>query len=258
MAEKCSGFFQISQLGAALSDTISSIGTNYYVYLDSPHEEWTEVSVPLKTLRLNPVQHQGATFSHPFDAARIREVSFTFWPGTKSTFQIEYVRFIWGAARWSSLAIIGFVLAFGLLLFKRTEGPNLLQDGKTDFHSSALMARLAYMFFTLAVFLRIESDPTGVFTTRAAIIYSLFFVSIAADEFFKPFLSGKVIAALKYAVIVAVGWYIHFSVSIAELVPLVAIAFLPMILYRSRILLFGLPFAAFVVLFRLPFLEVND
>ncbi len=245
-------------VGGGVGDTANSFGTNYYVYLQSPPEEWTEISVPLKAFKLNPVQPQGPKTIEPFDAARIRQVSFTFWPGTKSTFQIEYVRFVWGGAKWASLAIIGFVLAFGILILERTEEPILLRDGRTDFQSSALMARLAYMLSTLALFLRMESTPTGVFSPQAGIIYALLFVSILADEFFKPFFSGKMVAALKYAAILALGWYIHFSVNVSELIPLIAIAFLPMILYRSRILLFGLPAAALAVLFRFPVLQVSE
>ncbi len=245
-------------VGGGADDTLNSEGTNYYVYLAAPGDKWTTVSVPLSEFQLNPVQRPGAKNTEKFDPARLREVSFTFFPDTKATFQIETVRFSWDSSKLSSLIILGILLLFGLVLWRRTTESNILFRGKMEWSSSTVLARLVYILFAFALVAKIVSFSSADFTVESQIIYSLLFLSIAADEFFKDFMSDKPILTIRYGVILAAGWFLNFTLEPVELLLLLAITFIPMVLYKSRFLFIGLPVAAFLILFIHPVLGIAD
>lgn len=245
-------------VGGGVEDSLNSEGTNYYVYLTAPGDRWRTVSVPLSKFQLNPVQRPGADYNEEFDPARIREVSFTFFPDTRATFQIESVRFAWESSKGSSLVILGILLVFGLLLWSRTTESNILLREKMEWSSSTVVARLIYILFAFALVAKIVSFSSADFTPESQIIYSAIFLSIVADEFFKNFMSGKPILTLRYSAIVAVGWLLNFTLEPVELMLLLAIAFIPMVVYKSRFLFVGLPLAAFLILFLHPVLGIVD
>ncbi|MCL5266605.1 MAG: PAS domain S-box protein [Bacteroidetes bacterium] len=153
---------------------------------------------------------------------------------------------------------VALLLLFGAILWWRTNESRLFLDGKIDLHSSTVLSRVAYILFTLAVISKIVSFEPGSFSDPAKIVYLLLFLSIIADEIFKDFLSDKPILTLRYGIILAVGWYLNFTSEPVELMLLLAIAFVPMVLYESRFIQIGLPSFAFLTLFLHPTLGLSD
>lgn len=229
-------------------DSLGSPGTNYYVYLDSPHEQWMTTSIPLSQFKLNPVQRPGVKRIEPFDPAHISEISFTYFPGARGTIQIESVRFSWRSIRWTYILAMIFLLAFGMFLWKRTTERGTMSGRKIDLRSSSVLARIAYILFLSAFAAKIISAEYSELSTWSIIVYSLFFLSIVVDELFKDFLSNKILPTLKYAVILSVGFFFNFTFDPIQLTLLLAIAFAPIVLYRSRLLLAALPAFGLVVL----------
>ncbi len=239
-------------IGGGIADTLNSAGTNYYVYLSSPREEWSTVSVPFSEFRLNPVQRPGARYNEEFNSSRITEVSFTFFPNTNATIQIAGLRFSWGWEKWPFLAAVLLLFLVGSGLWSRTTESNLLIDGRVALGSSSLLSRLVYVLFALAIISKIVSFRQGTFPPQAEIIYLVLLFFIVVDELLRNWLSDSPILTLKYAIIVAAGWWLNFSSEPVELLLLMSVAFVPMVLYESRALHIGLPSFAFLVLFLHP------
>ncbi len=245
-------------VGGGAGDRLNSAGTNYYVYLATPGSKWTTISVPLSEFRLNPVQRPGAEYDEVFNPSRITEASFTFFPNTNTTLDVEDVSFTWGWAKSSSLFAIGLLFVFGAILWWRTNESSLLRDGRTDLHSSTVLSRIAYVFFSLAIITKMVSSEPGILSDSAKFIYLLLFLSIIADEIFKGFLSDKPILTIRYVLILAIGWYLNFTSEPVELMLLLAMAFVPMVLYESKLLQISLPIFAFLVLFFHPALGLSE
>ncbi len=239
-------------VGGGAGDRINPVGTNYYVYMDSPPKEWTTTSIPFDRFKLNPVQRPGATVNEPFDPSRITEVNFTFWPGTQSTIQIESVRFSWGTVDLPPILIIIGIVGFGIVLWLRTTEERILSHGRLDLRSTPLFARFAWIPFSVAIFLTAIFSNTSFLSLRSSFVYILYILSIIVDEFFSRSLSGKSIFAFRYGIILAVGWYLNFTFAPAQLILLLGIAFLPIVIEKSKLPLIGLPTTALVVLVSHP------
>ncbi len=235
-------------VGGGPSDTLSTSGTNYFVYLNSPPERWTTISVPLTDFKLNPHQPDTSKVIEKFDPRRISKLSFTFWPETKSSLEIASVKFAWGEGNWYPIGLIACVFLLGILLSSRTTEERVLRQTKLDFTSSAVLARVAFILVAFALFAKSLSQASSAPALSSQAIYLLFVGSILADEFLSKYLSGKVLPTLKYSVILALGWYLKVTLNPVELIFLLSIAFLPIVLYRSKLILFGLPASALFVL----------
>lgn len=227
-------------VGGGPNDTASSVGTNYFVSLDSPHESWQTISLPFSRFRLNPVQRPGARVLEKFDASRITEVSFTFFPQAKGPIEFREVRFVWRSLKWASVAIIFGLILLGLFLWYRTSESNLMSGGRFDLKGTGTMARITYLLLSVALLAKIMSIRYSGFSIDSEIIYILFFVSILADEFLGKLLSGRIVLTLRYMALLALGFYVNFTSDPIQFGAILAIAFTPVVLYRSRTLLLGL------------------
>ncbi|MCX6120767.1 MAG: CIA30 family protein [Ignavibacteriales bacterium] len=232
----------------SLHDSAGALGENWYAYFDAPPNEWTTVSIPLTEFQLNPVQNPKAIKNGKFDLDKVQGISFTFYPGLRSTLDIQEIRFVTKSNKWSMTGFFIIVLLWGFLLWRRTISNRLLTAREWDIRNSKLLVRIIYLFYVLSIIIALWLQLPYFFSLTSLSIQGLLFLLILIDEIRPNTVSTNIIWQLRYLIVLIAGWYLNFTYEISQLIPLLCLAFLPAIQSHSRRLYLSLPAVALLAI----------
>jgi PAS domain S-box-containing protein len=235
----------------------SSIGENFYAYVPPPLENWTTTTIPFNTLARNSYQPPGAPNDGRFDTHGIRQISITCFPNSTITLDLREARFVWNTDKWHAVLIFSLVALLGLLLLLRTAPRFALTSGNGDLLASGVTSRIVFSLTAGAITLSLAQQGPDFFRYSTLLTYGAFFAFIGLEELVRMELSQTQVWALRYIVLLVIGWSFDFADGVLPLSLLLLASYTPVLQHRSRILFLSVPAIALLGLMAKPLLELH-
>ncbi len=214
-------------------------GENYFVYSETPGEAWQTSTFPLARFERNPTQPQGAPKDGTFNTEGIQAVSFTFFPLSDFTLDVREVSFVWKTRHGYSSALVGIVLALGILLWWRTTEGNIRVAGTREPRENAAIARVVFVFLAFLVSVAALDGATRLTGIAPLSVFGLLCGLVLLDDRgTKAWMKSRP-WALRYFSAALAGWYLDFTHNPVLLGLLLCIALVPLVTRQSRWALLG-------------------
>lgn len=219
-------------------------GENYYVYANTPGEEWSTTYFPLSAFERNPIQPQNADGDGRFNTEGIQRVSITFFPESDFTLDVREIRFVWKSRQWSSLLIAAITLLLGLLLWWRTTEEKVRFLGHAASITNAAIARTAFVLASAAAFYAPVDLHVAIFALPSLLTFAGLWCLILVDDFWQAKGRWSKLWLFRYLAVALGAWLMNFTHNVALIGLLLTIAYVPLVFQPSHVLFFSVPVIA--------------
>ncbi len=214
-------------------------GENYFVYSDTPGEEWSTTTFPLPAFERNPTQPAGAPKDAKFNTEGIQAISFTFFPLSDVTVDVREVALVWKSRHGYSSWLLGLVVALGFLLWLRPTEETILLPGKRTIRENAAIARIVFILLALTVSVSVFDRETRLTGIPLLAVFGPLCGLVLVDDFGRKSWMLSRVWSFRYFLPVLASWVLDFTHNPVILAFLLGIALVPVIAQRSRWTLFG-------------------